>query len=61
MPLLAYCFIGQCVKNSGGSVKGQVFVKRIKLLLLYSEWHLRVALLMVSEGWALTPWSLVSL
>lgn len=46
--------------NSGGSVKGQLFVKRIGLLLLYSEWHLRVALLMVSEGWALTPWSLVS-
>lgn len=38
-----------------GPAKGHVIVKMIKLLSVYSEWRLRRALPMVSEGWPLIP------
>lgn len=53
--------LANILNNSHGPAKGHVFVKRIKLLSVYSVWHLRVALLMVNGGWPLTPPPLVSL
>lgn len=54
VPVLAYCSLANILNKSHGPPKGHVYMKKIKLLLAYSEWHLRVGSLTVSEGKPLT-------